>query len=79
MTPAPAPEVRFAAPWEARAFGTLVALLDAEGLTWEDFKPHLIAAVAADPDRPYYESFAAALEAFAQPWVDRPPPSPLAQ
>jgi hypothetical protein len=74
VTPVPAPEVRFGAPWEARAFGTLVALLDAQGLTWEDFKPHLIAAVAAEPDRPYYEAFAAALEVFAQPWVDSPSP-----
>ena len=65
--------MRFEAPWEARAFGTVVALLEAEGLTWDDFRPALVRAIEAAPDRPYYESLAAALEAFAQPWVDSPP------
>lgn len=77
MIPADVPrrngEVVFDEPWQARALGLCVALLEAQGLTWDDFKPSLIAAIEAAPERPYYESFAVALEAFAQPWVEMPP------
>jgi hypothetical protein len=66
-------ELVFDEPWQARAFGLCVALLEAEGLTWDAFKPHLIAAIEAAPALSYYENFAVALEAFAQPWVEMPP------
>jgi nitrile hydratase accessory protein len=57
-------ELVFAAPWEARALALAVALVERLGLPWDAFRRHLIDAVAADPQRPYYESWAVALEAF---------------
>ena len=39
-----------------------VGLVEQLELDWDDFRQRLIAAVAEDPDRPYYESWAAALE-----------------
>ncbi len=57
-------ELTFEAPWQARAFGMCLALLEQEGLEWSDFRLHLVAAIAADPERDYYDSFAVALEDF---------------
>ena len=31
-------ELVFAAPWQARAFGICVAVLEREGLGWDDFR-----------------------------------------
>ena len=57
-------ELMFAAPWEARALALAVALVERLGLPWDAFRLRLIDAVAAAPDRPYYESWAVALEAL---------------
>ena len=57
-------ELVFAAPWEARAVAMAVALVDRLGLPWDAFRQRLIAAIADDPDRPYYESWAIALESL---------------
>ena len=57
-------ELVFDAPWQARAFGICVAVLEREGLGWEAFRPHLVAAIADDPERDYYDSFGLALDAF---------------
>ncbi len=57
-------ELTFEAPWQGRVFGLCVALLEREGLGWDAFRTHLVAAITADPDRPYFDSFALALEAF---------------
>ena len=57
-------ELVFAAPWEGRAFGMAVAVVERLGLDWSAFQQRLIAAIAADPDRPYYASWVAALEAL---------------
>lgn len=57
-------ELVFAAPWEGRVFGTALALVDRLGLPWDRFRRHLIAAIEADPDRRYYESWVAALDAL---------------
>ena len=57
-------ELVFEAPWQGRAFGMCVALLEQHGLGWDAFRPHLIAALQQAPNEPYYESFVAALEAF---------------
>jgi len=57
-------ELVFDAPWEGRAFGMTVALLEREALGWDAFRPHLIRAIAADPDHTYYEHLAVALDAF---------------
>jgi len=58
-------ELAFEAPWQARAFGICLALLEREGLEWKDFRPHLVKAIAADAEREYYDSFAVALEDFS--------------
>lgn len=57
-------ELVFEAAWQARAFGMAVALLDRYGLGWEAFRPHLVEAIAADPDAEYYEQFVEALAPF---------------
>jgi len=36
-------------------------VVEDRGLVWDDFRRRLIAAIAADPDRPYYESWTTAL------------------
>lgn len=55
-------ELVFSAPWEARAFALAVAIVERHDLPWDAFRERLVAAIAADPDRAYYESWAAALE-----------------
>jgi hypothetical protein len=57
-------ELVFAAPWEGRAFGMTVALLEREGVGWDAFRTHLVQAIEADPDHTYYEQLAVALDAF---------------
>ena len=57
-------ELVFSAPWEARAVAMAVSLVEGLGLPWDAFRTHLIREIATAPDRPYYESWAAALEAF---------------
>jgi hypothetical protein len=58
-------ELVFDASWQARAFGMAVALLDGHGLGWDAFRRHLIVAIAAQPEQPYYEQFVEALTALA--------------
>lgn len=55
-------EIVFAAPWERRVFGLAVALCRSTNYDWEDFRQRLIARIAEDQARPYWESWAAALE-----------------
>jgi nitrile hydratase accessory protein len=55
-------ELTFAAPWEGRALAIAVALVEQLDLPWDEFRQRLIDAVAEDSDRPYYESWAVALE-----------------
>lgn len=57
-------ELVFGAPWEGRALALAVALVDQLNLPWDDFRLRLIDAIADDPQRPYYESWAVALEAL---------------
>jgi nitrile hydratase accessory protein len=40
-------ELVFTAPWQSRAFGMTMALCDAGGLEWEEFRQRLISAIAA--------------------------------
>jgi hypothetical protein len=54
----------FDAPWQGRAHALAVVSVEALGLQWDDFRQHLIAAVAAVPERAYWESWVAALEAL---------------
>lgn len=54
-------ELVFDAPWQQRAFGITLAVVDSGITTWKDFRLQLISRIAED-DRPYWESWAAALE-----------------
>ena len=55
-------ELVFDAPWQGRAMGLAVTAVENLGLDWDEFRQRLIAAIADDPDRPYWESWVAALE-----------------
>ncbi|HEX2851416.1 MAG TPA: nitrile hydratase accessory protein [Acidimicrobiales bacterium] len=57
-------ELVFDSPWQGRAFATAVGLVERLGLDWDAFRSRLIAAVSADADRPYYDSWVAALESL---------------
>ena len=52
----------FDEPWQARLFATAVATVESLDLPWDAFRDRLKAAVADEPDRPYFESFLAAFE-----------------
>ncbi len=62
----------FAAPWQARAFGMVLALLEQRGEEWSSFQPYLVAAIEAQPDADYYDSLLVALESFAAAACDNP-------
>jgi len=57
-------ELVFEAPWQGRAFGMALAVVQKLGLDWSAFQQRLIAAIAAAPEAPYYESWVAALESL---------------
>ena len=57
-------ELVFEAPWQGRVFGLAIGFVETRGLPWRAFQQELIAAIAAEPARPYYESWVAALEAL---------------
>ena len=57
-------ELVFEAPWQARALAIAVALVDKLGLPWDAFRHRLMAEIAKDPERPYYESWSTALESM---------------
>jgi nitrile hydratase accessory protein len=54
-------ELVFDAPWQGRVLGMALAVVQGRGLDWDEFRRRLIAAIDADPTRPYYESWTAAL------------------
>ena len=55
-------DVAFSEPWHARIFALAVTTTEALGLPWDSFRDELKAVIAAEPERPYYESFTEALE-----------------
>ena len=57
-------ELTFDEPWQGRALAMAIALVEQLGLRWDDFRRHLITAIDDDPDRPYWDSWATALDAF---------------
>lgn len=57
-------ELVFEAPWQARALAIAVALVEELGLPWDAFRHRLMTEIATDPQRPYYESWSAALESM---------------
>ena len=52
----------FAEPWEAQAFAMAVKLNEAGVFQWGEWAETLGAELKAQPERPYYESWLAALE-----------------
>ena len=54
----------FDAPWQGRALAMAVLIVERTGRQWDDFRRHLIAAVAEDATRPYWDSWALALDRF---------------
>jgi hypothetical protein len=59
-------ELIFEAPWQSRVFGLCAAIVETcfDG-NREPFRQQLIAAIAADPDRPYWDSWTIALQQLA--------------
>jgi nitrile hydratase accessory protein len=57
-------ELVFDAPWEGRAVAIAVASVRQLGLPWDEFRLRLIDAIDEAPERPYYESWATALESM---------------
>ena len=58
-------EIIFEAPWQSTVFALAAAVVDhAFGGDREPFRRHLIATIAAEPDRPYWENWTTALEAL---------------
>jgi nitrile hydratase accessory protein len=57
-------ELVFDAPWQARALAIAVAVVERLDLPWDAFRRRLIASIAEDPQRPYYESWSKALESL---------------
>ena len=55
-------EIVFGAPWERRVFGITIALSRSGRCDWESFRKRLIARIAEDQARPYWESWTVALE-----------------
>jgi nitrile hydratase accessory protein len=58
-------EMVFEAPWQGRVVAMALGLVERLGVGWEEFRRRLIAEIAAQPHRPYYESWLAALESLA--------------
>jgi hypothetical protein len=60
-------ELAFDAPWQSTVFALAAAVVDHElGGDREPFRRELIKAIAAEPDRPYWESWTVALESLVQ-------------
>jgi hypothetical protein len=57
-------ELVFDAPWQARALAIAVAVVERLGLPRDAFRHRLMASIAEDPHRPYYESWTRALESL---------------
>jgi nitrile hydratase accessory protein len=56
----------FAEPWEAQAFAMAVKLNEAGLFQWSEWAEALGAELKAQPERPYYESWLAALEKLVE-------------
>jgi hypothetical protein len=52
----------FDEPWQGRAVAVAIETVAALGLSWDEFRGHLIDAIGADPRRNYYESWLEALD-----------------
>jgi nitrile hydratase accessory protein len=64
-------ELVFEEPWQGRALGMGVVVLERTGASWEEFRRHLVAAIRRHPQQPgssaataYYTAWLDALEAL---------------
>jgi nitrile hydratase accessory protein len=64
-------ELVFEEPWQGRALGMGVVVLERTGASWEQFRRHLVAAIREHPPEPgesaataYYAAWLDALEAL---------------
>jgi nitrile hydratase accessory protein len=57
-------ELVFDEPWQARALAIAVAVVEKLDLPWDTFRRRLMDEIAADPERPYYDSWGKALESM---------------
>ena len=56
-------ELVFEAPWQSRVFGLCAAIVETcFAADREPFRQHLIATIAAAPERPYWDSWTIALQ-----------------
>jgi len=62
----PEAEAPFSAVWEAEAFAMTVTLHKKGHFTWTEWSEVLGAELKASPERPYYESWLAALERLVE-------------
>jgi len=63
----------FDAPWQSTVFALAAAVVEhAFGGDREPFRQQLIAAITAEPGRPYWESWTTALEALVQTLPEQP-------
>ena len=63
----------FDAPWQSKVFALAAAVVDhAFGGDREPFRQQLINAITAEPGRPYWESWTAALEALVETLPEPP-------
>jgi hypothetical protein len=68
-------ELVFDAPWQSTVFALAAAVIEhAFGGDREPFRQQLIGAIAAEPGRPYWESWTAALEALVLTLPERSAP-----
>ena len=68
-------ELALDAPWQGTVFALAAAVIEhAFGGDREPFRKQLIAAIAAQPGRSYWESWTAALEALVQALPGQPVP-----
>ena len=68
-------ELAIDARWQSTVFALAAAVIEhALGGDREPFRQQLVKAVAAEPDRPYWESWTAALEALVPTLPERSTP-----
>ena len=68
-------ELAFDAPWQSTVFALAAAVVEhAFAGDREPFRQQLITAIAAEPGRPYWESWTTALEALVQTLPEHPRP-----
>ena len=66
-------ELAFDAPWQSTVFALAAAVVDhAFDGDREPFRQQLVSAIAADPGRPYWESWTVALEALVSTLPEHP-------